>query len=282
MSTEEISEGRKVILGLIASQRRLGNSELFVKEISRNIPVGHELRLVRLPTLNILPCNGCYRCIGEGRCAIEDDIPFLLQQISSCDALIVASPVYFLGAHASIKRVIDRSFSFYATIEKSKRKPCILANMYGMEERIGTAPQALLTLATFLCLEVKASVNVKAALPGDVLINKNHLRMAARLGSVLFGERRKKADRGCPFCGNEIVRMKKDRFICTLCHGSFYYDQRGRIVEGPRGWDVGDIGFIRSHREWLKGMKKKFLTNRKEMLRLTSEYKDMGQWVEPE
>ena len=137
---------KRTVLAIIGSMRRMGNCELFVKAVSENIPVEHELALVRLPDLNILPCRGCYACVAEGTCRIRDDIPFLIDRIVSSDALIIAAPVYFLGAHASVKRLLDRAFSFFSAVEKISKKPSLLVNTYGMENRIGTAPQALLTL----------------------------------------------------------------------------------------------------------------------------------------
>jgi multimeric flavodoxin WrbA len=41
------------ILALVGSPRRLGNSELMAKEISRRIPDPHRLKLVRLPEMDI-------------------------------------------------------------------------------------------------------------------------------------------------------------------------------------------------------------------------------------
>jgi multimeric flavodoxin WrbA len=282
MSLDDIAEKKLTILGIIGSQRKLGNCELFVKEISRNIPVDHELNLIRLPSLNILPCNGCYRCIEKGTCWQKDDIPFLIDHISSCDALIVASPVYFLGTHASVKTLLDRAFSFFDAVEKMAGRPCILVNTFGIKDRMGTAPQALLTLASFLGFEVKASVNLQAALPGEILMNKKNIDVAARLAKSLFGRKDKKPNYACPFCGNDIVRMKKAGFICTLCHGSFHFDDRGKPVRDRQGWDVGNIEFVREHRQWLRGMKNKFLESRKELMRLSLPYKDLGKWIEPE
>ncbi len=278
-----VSASPRRVLGIIGSQRRLGNCELFVKEVSRNIPAAHELRLVRLPSLRILPCKGCYRCIEQHTCSIEDDVPFLLREISSCDALVIASPVYFFGAHSSIKQLLDRAFAFFTTTEAMERKPAILANMYGMKDRIGVAPQALLTLASFLCLDVKASVTLRAALPGEVLTQSAHRKTAARLGRLLFRKGAQKAtQRGCPFCGNEIVRMRKTDLVCTLCHSSFRLNQDGKAVKKQVGLEVGDIGAIRAHREWLRGMKNRFLARKKELLEMSLPYKDMGQWIRPD
>ncbi len=282
MNADRITTNRGTILGIIGSQRKLGNCELVVKEISKRIEIAHDLNLVRLPALNIQPCNGCYRCIEDGTCGIEDDARFLIEQIAAADAVIIAAPVYFLGAHASIKCLLDRAFSFFTAIEHVAGKPCALITTYGMKDRIGVAPQALLTLASFLAFDVKASVALEAALPGDVFSEK-HLRTAARIAKALFARTRHRfSGRTCPFCGSDIVRMRRSDFVCTLCHGTFYLDTSGKTVRDRQGWDIGSIEFVRSHREWLRGMKQKFLANRKEIVRAALPYKDIGRWVEPD
>ena len=53
----------KNVLGIIASPRRMGNSEILVKEISSNIPEPHRLNLLRLSDFNIKPCRACYLCL---------------------------------------------------------------------------------------------------------------------------------------------------------------------------------------------------------------------------
>ena len=75
--------------------------------------------------------------------------------------------------------------------------------------------------------------------------------------------------------------MREEDFLCTLCHGSFHLDTPGTAVKGQPGWDVGSLEFVRSHREWLKGMKERFLATRKELLALSFPYKNVGTWVEP-
>jgi len=274
---------RRRILGIIGSRRKLGNCELFVKEVARQVPGEHDLFLIRLPDLNILPCTGCYRCIGEGRCSIADDIPFVVDQVASADALIIASPVYFLGTHASAKGLLDRAFSFFPAVEKRQKIPSVLVTTYGMTNKIGCAPQALLTLGAFLGLDVRASVSLKAALPGEILSSAQHLRCAARLGKLLSGGKAAaRKGRSCPFCGNEIVRMRRGDLICTLCHGTFTLDGSGRPVTGRAGWNVGSIEFVREHRKWLMGMKARFMAERKSLLGLSLPYKDMGTWIKPE
>ncbi|MGD0232978.1 MAG: NAD(P)H-dependent oxidoreductase [Syntrophorhabdales bacterium] len=271
----------KRILGLIASSRRLGNCEVFIKEIWRHVPVDSTLSLIRLPVLDIKPCRACYACIMGESCPIADHMGFLRDQIVQCDALLIAAPVYFLGAHSIIKRILDRGFLFYADAQRNEHKPCILVNLYGIEEKMGVASQTLRALAGVLCLAVKASVSLKAALPGEVVSNQRNIDLAKKLGELIFSDKATNTRSGCPYCGCEIVRLHGGQLICTLCHGSFTLDTRGKPVRRKAGWEIGTVNFVREHSAWLKGMRDKYMANRKELLRLSLPYKDVGTWIEP-
>jgi NAD(P)H-dependent FMN reductase len=271
----------KRILGLVGSSRRLGNSELFIKEISRHLPDEHVLSLIRLPALDIKPCQACYSCIMGEPCPINDHMEFLRDQVLKSDGLIIAAPVYFAGAHSIIKRILDRGFLFYSDAKQNEHKPCILVNLHGIEEKIGVAPQALRALAAVLCLDVKASVNLRAALPGEVLADPANIGLAGQLGHLLFSTRSEKSLDGCPFCGCEIVRMRNGEFVCTLCYGCFTLDAKAKPMKGTAGWEIGTVQFIHEHSAWLRGMRDTYMENRKALLRLSLPYKDIGTWVEP-
>lgn len=273
---------RKKLLGIVGSMRKLGNCELFIKEISRLVPETHDLRLIRLPELTIKPCTGCYQCIISGTCSqADDDVSFVMQNVAEADALIIAAPVYFLGVQGSVKNLLDRGFSFYNSVNAFEGKPCILTTTYAMADKIGVATQTLRTLAAIFCLDVVASVQLQCALPGQVLKNERHRRTAARLAPLLFGKKRARRADGCPFCGNDIVRMAKSSLICTLCHGRFSIDTDGLAIKQKEGWPIGQLRFIEEHTEWLKGMKDRFLAEKKDLLRSSLPYKEMGTWLTP-
>ena len=271
----------KRILGLIGSSRRLGNCEVFIKEISRHVSVESTLSLIRLPNLDVRPCKACYACIMGGSCPADDHMAFLKDQILQSDALLIAAPVYFLGAHSIIKRILDRGFLFYEDAQDNEHKPCVLVNVYGIEGKMGVASQTLRALAGVLCLDVKASVSLKAALPGEVLSDQRNIDLARKLGELIFSDKATKTRTGCPYCGCEIVRLRGKQLICTLCHGSFALDAKGRPVRRKAGWEIGTVKFVREHSAWLRGMRDKYMANRKELLRLSLPYKDIGTWIEP-
>jgi multimeric flavodoxin WrbA len=279
--SEPISSKVKNILGLVASPRQFGNCELFTKEISRHIEGEYTLKLIRLTSLDIKSCKGCYACIVDKPCPHEDDMKFLLHEITTADAVIIASPVYYLGANGIIKKILDRGFLFFTVLRQTYGKPCILVNFYGIKNRIGVAPQMLETMAVMLGLDIKASLNIQAALPGEAIMNSVNVNKAKKLAGMLFSSRTTKSKTGCPFCGCEIIRVVKSGFICTLCHGNFRYDTKGTFLKIKEGGVLGSLEHLFRHKTWLGNMKNKFLAKRKEIMRTVIPYKDMGQWIEP-
>ena len=279
--TENVPAKMRNILGLVASPRQFGNCELFTKEISRHIKGAFTLKLIRLVSLNIEPCKGCYACIVDKPCSNEDDMAFLLREIAAADAIIIASPVYYLGANSIIKKILDRGFLFFTVLRQTFGKPCILVNFYGIKDRIGVAPQMLETMAVMLGLDIKASLSIRAALPGEAVLSRINLNKAKKLAGMLFSSKTVKKKTGCPFCGCEIVRVIKSGFVCTLCHGTFRTGTKGAFVKVKEGGVLGPMEHLFHHKTWLGNMKKTFLAKRKEIMRTIIRYKDMGQWIEP-
>jgi multimeric flavodoxin WrbA len=65
-------------------------------------------------TAKISHCKGCLTCnFGEvGRCVIGDDMLEVCDYLSSADALICVSPVYFYAMSSQMKMFFDRCFPF--------------------------------------------------------------------------------------------------------------------------------------------------------------------------
>jgi len=271
----------KTVLGLIGSSRRLGNCEIFVKEIGRNLPPDYQLHLIRLPDLTILPCRACYGCIMGNPCPHNDDMQFLLSSIVKAEAVVIASPVYFLGAHSIVKRIMDRAFLFYDVLAHTYGKPCILINIFGITNRIGIASQNLMSFAIFLGMSVKASVTIRASLPGEIIMRKKNIEKAVQLAKAIFSKRKIYSKYGCPFCGCEVVRIEKKRFVCGVCQGHFIIDDEGRRLKIREGGIVDSLSHMLHHREVLKGYKQQFLEKRKEIFKKTMPYKDIGEWIKP-
>ena len=109
------------ILGIIGSPRKLGNSEIMIKEISRNISEPHELVLLRLTDFNIGSCRGCYNCLfKEERCVLDDDLYTVVDAMCAADAIILAAPTYFLGVN-TMDILRPSIFGICSTLASSSR-----------------------------------------------------------------------------------------------------------------------------------------------------------------
>jgi len=209
----------KNVLGIIGSPRRLGNSEIMVKEISRNISEPHELSLLRLTDFNLGSCRGCYNCLfNEEGCVLKDDIHTIIGAMCAADAIILAAPTYFLGANASLKRFVDRSFTLYAHIDGLFGTPSVGICIAGIPGKEG---HGLLGVENFLKMsftDSKLTRVVYGALPGDVFLNEENRSTAAELGKALFNPAIESTGPRCPVCGGDSFRFLGGvDILCLLC-----------------------------------------------------------------
>lgn len=280
----------KTLLGIIGSPRKFGNSEVFAKEIYRNMPEGWRLELVRLPELDIRPCRGCYQCLyGEMRCTQDDDFQTALDALVRADAFIVAAPTYFLGANSSLKRFLDRGLSFYGCMEELWGKPAVGVGIAGIE---GLEGQTKLDIDRFIKLtfgDLRETVVLYAALPGEIFLRDGAKDVAGHLAGALVGERRATPEEHpvCPVCGGDTFRfLPEGRVRCMLCSNSGSVAWRNGSLEldlaaGEHQLFLG-LESAREHLEWLRGMKDRFLESRKALKTVTTRYLQVGEWVRPD
>ncbi len=277
----------KHILGIVSSARRLGNCEIMVKEVFRNLAEPCKLSLLRLTEFKIDPCRGCYRCLfKDGQCVIDDDCATVLEAIGSADAVILAAPAYFLGAHSALKRFLDRGLSFCGAIDRLWGKPAVgvaLAGIPGMEG------STLLGIESFLKLilaDIRQTQVVYGALPGEVFLDDGNRKTARRLAHSLFGPKVPKTGPCCSLCGGDTFRfMGPDTLRCMLCSnsGTLGMANGTAVVE----METADHQLfltrqaVVDHRAWLMGMKERFLTLRKTLKPITAGYLKDGQWITP-
>jgi len=99
-------------VGIVGSPRKGGNTEILTRHTLKAIEEeGLTTELISLAGLDIRPCNACMVCRqdDEERCPIDDDLLPLYTKIKEAEAVILASPVYFGSATASLKALMDRT-----------------------------------------------------------------------------------------------------------------------------------------------------------------------------
>lgn len=288
----------KTLLGVVASPRKFGNSEIFIKEIHRSLEGTWDLRLIRLPELDIRPCLGCYQCLfGPMRCVQKDDLELVLEALVRADGVAVAAPTYFLAANASLKRLLDRGLSFYAHIDSLWAKPAVGVAIAGVRGLEGYTKLMVDSFLKLILADHRGSQVVYGALPGEVLLGEEGPSAARKLASALENgaEAPDPTMPRCPLCGGDTFRFlppgdpavsEGQPIRCMTCssEGTVRWDGAGFVVETIRG--EHPLFLTRedtvAHLEWLRTMKDLFMKRREELKAVTRAYKDTGTWVRPE
>jgi NAD(P)H-dependent FMN reductase len=276
----------KKVLGIIGSPRRLGNSELIVKEIARRIVPAVDLELVRLTDLNLKTCLGCYQCLEKGGvCVLDDDAPVVFDALCAADGVILAAPTYFLGAYGVLKTLVDRSNMILPRAEQTDGKPALVLTLAGVPGRAGRAPADLAGAALTLGLTIKAQRTIFAALPGEVFLNGRREAEVQELAAALFGEKPAAAPGAlsCPVCGSNTFGFIDQGVKCLVCLGEGVLEMtptgpRPLIEPDPERFLVSKKWRL-GHVDWLRGMKQRFFDNKKELKEIVVGYRDDGRWL---
>lgn len=71
---------------------------------------GVEVETVLVGNKPIRGCVACGYCFKNSRCVFDDGVNELAQKFEEADGLVVASPVYYASANATLIAVLDRLF----------------------------------------------------------------------------------------------------------------------------------------------------------------------------
>lgn len=75
-----------------------------------NEAVPQEVQSINVADMNIEFCRGCFACkYNGGRCAIDDDMREILEQMLASGLLLFSFPLYCYGMPAMLKNIIERT-----------------------------------------------------------------------------------------------------------------------------------------------------------------------------
>ena len=99
------------VLILNGSPRVGGNTSIAVEELVKTFQEeGVETKVVQVGNQNVRGCIACGGCAEKGSCVFEDVVNELAPEFEKADGLIVASPVYYASANATLIACLDRLF----------------------------------------------------------------------------------------------------------------------------------------------------------------------------
>lgn len=130
-----------MILGIVGSGRKDGNTGALVEEILKATGMANEL--VWLIDINLGYCTGCMRCVFEGNCWQKDGMTDLYKKLIDCEALVIGSPCYYGEVSGLTKSFMDRSIALgYMGIGKESENP-----MHGRKALAGKTGAIVSTVA---------------------------------------------------------------------------------------------------------------------------------------
>ena len=99
------------VLIINGSPRIGGNTTIAVNEMVKVFEKEEiEVETVQIGTRDIRGCIACGTCGKTGRCVFDDVVNELAEKFEKADGLVVASPVYYASANATLIACLDRLF----------------------------------------------------------------------------------------------------------------------------------------------------------------------------
>ncbi len=100
----------KVLL-VNGSPRANGNTALALNEMAKIFAEeGIETEILHVGNKNIRGCIACGSCGKNGKCVFDDMVNECAPKFEACDGIVVASPVYYASANATLIAFLDRLF----------------------------------------------------------------------------------------------------------------------------------------------------------------------------
>lgn len=99
------------VLIVNGSPRVGGNTSIALKEMVHIFESeGVEAEIIQIGNKNIRGCIACNYCREKGQCVFDDIVNELAPKFETADGLVVASPVYYASANATLIACLDRLF----------------------------------------------------------------------------------------------------------------------------------------------------------------------------
>ncbi|MDD7337149.1 MAG: flavodoxin family protein, partial [Ruminococcus sp.] len=99
------------VLIINGSPRANGNTSVALEEMKKIFNAeGIGAETVQVGNKDVRGCIACGRCAELGKCVFDDIVNELAPKFEEADGLVVASPVYYASANATLIAVLDRLF----------------------------------------------------------------------------------------------------------------------------------------------------------------------------
>ena len=258
----------------ISCGRPGGNTEILLKEaLMACEEQGAEVVWMNLHDAKINPCTGCEACMMQvemkkqpPKCIFsgKDDMDEIMEEMASCDGLIVSIPSFTVGPHGLWKVFTDRWLPYEwalqikaGIVDKAPERVAGIIATGGATLNWQTLTYAGLSIPMFMqsFKVVDMMMGKRMAGPGHVAIVPTYLEQARQLGLNVADACKMdykdvkyvgKEQGWCPICHNNLMLKAEphwdghyNKYECAMCGagGDFELDENGdlKFVVAPNG-----------------------------------------------
>ncbi len=175
------------IVVLIGSPNKNGSTNLIAKEFEKGaLEAGHQVVMIDVAHANVGVCGGCVACGYNGPCVRKDDMEMIKKEILSADMLVFATPLYYYGMSAQLKKVVDRFCSFNSPLQAKRMKSALLAVAWNSDSWTFEALEShYKTLVRYLNLKDQGMILGRGCGTPGLTAHSSYMNKAYQLGKSL-------------------------------------------------------------------------------------------------
>jgi multimeric flavodoxin WrbA len=170
----------KKVLGILGSPCLEGNTAaLLDAALEGAAKAGHAVERMDLARMDISPCKACGDCSSSMTCSQNDDMTRIYQNVREIDAMVLASPIFFMGVTAQTKAMIDRCQCYWyekyvlkkRAYEGRRRPKGLFVSCAGSSKQIVFDPARHVVKSFFAALDYEYAGEVLMANTDDPDLN---------------------------------------------------------------------------------------------------------------
>lgn len=145
----------------------------------------HEVEIIDADKVNISPCRGCGACECYKGCVAGDDSNAIIDKLVAADMIVFASPVYWWGITAQIKKVIDKCYCKAAYLKNKKIGMIIVGAASTDNEQYGIIGSQFNCIAKYLDWDIAFYNSYSASAADELAANADAMKELEELAAQI-------------------------------------------------------------------------------------------------